>query len=152
QAMIAGLMSDPECAQWTRLFYHLSTADLDSESDASLLSLVRSIERGLSTTFVFDRPRMPLQVCEGVDRASPAALIAIGLGLPRLLDQLGSRRDAETFIGKLGSLARLALNAAAQKRDFLKKQNSSPEFHRGFLIDRARTVIVPVGLGTVSHA
>jgi hypothetical protein len=48
---------------------------------------------------------------------------------------------------KLGSLARLALSAAAQKRDFLRRHRSTrPEINRGFFLDRARLVVVPVGM------
>jgi hypothetical protein len=76
--------------------------------------------------------------------------MAVGLHLPRLVEQSGKRPTAEQFLRKLGSLARLALSAAAQKRDFVKKHTpAEAEVRRGFLLDRARTVIVPVGLEPV---
>jgi hypothetical protein len=48
---------------------------------------------------------------------------------------------------KLASLIRLALSAGVQKRDFLRmhaKQGTAPM--SGFLLDRARLVVQPVGL------
>src|SRR5262249_52623757 len=53
----------------------------------------------------------------------------------------------EKVLPKLSSLARLALSAAAQKRDFLRRhRRDHPAVTRGFLLDRARLVVVPVGL------
>src|SRR5262249_20695611 len=109
-------------------------------------------QQGVPVTFVFDRPNRPIQLAEGVDRPNQATLIAIGLHLPRLVTQLGENRDVDLFIGKLGSLARMALSAAAQKREFLRKHlRATATLNRGFLIDRARTVLVPVGLEAIAR-
>jgi hypothetical protein len=57
------------------------------------------------------------------------------------------RADPALFLQKLGSLARLALSAAVQKRDFLRRHSrNQPAFTRGFLLERARLVVAPVGL------
>jgi hypothetical protein len=74
--------------------------------------------------------------------------------LPRLLGQIappgraaGARVSPALFNQKLGSLARLALTAAVQKREFLRRLvPDRPALNRGFLLDRARLVVVPVGL------
>jgi hypothetical protein len=59
----------------------------------------------------------------------------------------GHSSAAETFLHKLASLVRLALSAAVQKRDFLRRHSQQrPAITRGFLLDRARLVVAPVGL------
>ena len=55
--------------------------------------------------------------------------------------------DADRFRQRLGSLARLALSVAVQKRDRIRQQaRADTALRRGFLLDRARLVVVPVGL------
>jgi hypothetical protein len=51
----------------------------------------------------------------------------------------------DLFLKKLGSLARLARAAGHAKFDFLRK-HSRPEVRRGFLLERARMLVVPIGL------
>jgi hypothetical protein len=52
--------------------------------------------------------------------------------------------DIDSFLDrKLPSLARLALSAGVQKRAFLRRD---PVLAQGFLLDRARLVVAPVGL------
>jgi hypothetical protein len=76
--------------------------------------------------------------------------MSIGLNLPRLAEQPGLQSQPERFLQKLGSLVRLALSAATQKRDFLRRHGQvRPALLRGFLLDRARLVLVPVGLEAV---
>ena len=54
---------------------------------------------------------------------------------------------------KLGSLARMALSAAVQKRDFLRRHcEDRPALTSGFLLDRARLVVVPIGLESCVRA
>src|SRR5207302_5311630 len=70
----------------------------------------------------------------------------------RLIEQSGPGIDPPLFLRKLGSLARLALSAAAQKRNFLRRQiYGRPNINRGFILDRARLVVVPVGLDHAVH-
>jgi hypothetical protein len=75
------------------------------------------------------------------------------LHLPVLADQPGVGDDPERFLAKLGSLARLGLSAAVQKREYLRRQArqsaASPALTSGFLLDRARLVVAPVGLDAV---
>src|SRR5439155_3139579 len=94
-----------------------------------------------------DRPRRSVALAEGLDRQHPAVLLTVGLHLPRLLEQAETRIDPPRVLRKLDSLARLALSAATQKRDFLRRHSTGrPNGHRGFVLDRARLVAVPVGL------
>jgi hypothetical protein len=57
------------------------------------------------------------------------------------------------LLTKLGSLARLALSAATQKRDFLRRVGvERPALLRGFLLGRARLIVAPLGLETLLQA
>jgi hypothetical protein len=143
-----------------RVDWHLSAHDFRPEAEARLLSLARTAAGGAPLAFVFDRPRRPVSLAEGLDRAHPAVLLAVGLHLPRLIDQIEDRKsnienahEPAVFVHRLGSLVRLALSAAAQKRDFLRRHSHGrPALTRGFLLDRARLVLVPVGLEAAVHA
>ncbi len=89
-----------------------------------------------------------------MDRRHPASLLTVGLHLPRLAEQPGVDGDPSRFLKKLGSLARLALSAAVQKREFLTAARrphrlGAPPVTGGFLLDRARLVAAPVGLDEV---
>ena len=54
------------------------------------------------------------------------------------------------FLDKLPSLARMAVRAGIQKRNFLRRRGGDrPELARGFLLERARLVVVPAGLNQV---
>jgi hypothetical protein len=132
-----------------RIDWHLSERDFLPEAAERLLRVAKHALAGAALAFVFDRPRRPIVLAEGMDRKHPAVLLVVGLHLPRLLNQSGVRRDPEMFLKKLGSLARLALSAGVQKRDFLRRHAAGrPALTRGFLLDRARLVAAPVGLET----
>jgi hypothetical protein len=129
-----------------RIDWHVSARDSGTDGEAHLLRLARRALDGAAVTFVFDRSRRPLALAEGLDRTHPAVLLYIGLHLPRLAEQLGGRPEPSSYLHKLESLTRLALSAAAQKRDFLRRSGRP---WPGFLLDRARLVVVPVGLDAV---
>jgi hypothetical protein len=115
--------------------------------------MVRAALDGRPVAFVFDRPRRPVALAEGIDRKHPALLLAVGLHLPRLAGQPGVGADPALFLQKLGSLARLALSAAVQKRDFLRRQSADrPALGRGFHLERARLMVAPVGLESAVRA
>jgi len=106
---------------------------------------------GGAVCFVFDRARRPVVLAEGIDREHPAALLTVGLHLPRLAAQPGVAGDVGVFLHKLGSLARLAVSAGVHKREYLRRlDRAQPSpLTTGFLLDRARLVVVPVGLDHV---
>jgi hypothetical protein len=84
-----------------------------------------------------------------MDRQHSAVLMTVGLNLLRLAAHPRMGRD---LIGKLGSLVRLALSAAAQKREFLRRHSHGrPELMRGFLLQRARLVLAPIGLDAAAR-
>jgi hypothetical protein len=89
-----------------------------------------------------------------LNRKHPSVLQVVCLHLPRLADVPGVAADPAVFVQKLPSLARLALSAGTQKRAFLRLHSRGADgsvtcLGRGFLLDRARLLVVPVGLEDV---
>jgi hypothetical protein len=135
-----------------RVDWHLSERDFVADKTGSLVRIARRAVEGAPVAFVLDRPRRPIALAEGLDRQHPAVLLVVGLHLPRLLEQCGPQTDPALFLRKLDSLARLALSAATQKRDFLRRHGCGrPTVNRGFVLDRARLVAVPVGLDSATQ-
>jgi hypothetical protein len=133
-----------------RIDWHLSERDFEPAGHERLLRRVRQAQDSPGLAFVFDRPRRPVALAEGLDRRHPAMLLTVGLHLAQLLRQGEGASDAAGFLRRLGSLARLALGAGVQKRDFLRRYSRRrPDLTRGFLLDRARLAVAPVGLEAV---
>jgi hypothetical protein len=153
-ALVEQLISAGDAASACRIDWHLGERDFATSAPgkhtAALLRRARWAVESPLITLVFDRPRQPIALGEGLNRRHPAALLAVGLHLPRLVELPGVRGNAPAFLEKLASLARLALSAAVQKRDFLRRQGKGADgasaVGRGFLLERARLVVVPVGL------
>lgn len=143
----------PSSPSRVRIDWHLGERDFAPAASDRLLRLARLAVQGDGPAFTFDRPRRPVLLAEGVDRHHPAALLTVGLNLSALAAQPGIEGDPERFLPKLGSLARLALSAAVQKRDFLRRHcEDRPGVVRGFLLDRARLLAAPIGLEAVARA
>ena len=134
-----------------RVDWHLGERDFRAGKSAALLRLARRALGGAPLAFVFDRPRRPVALAEGLDRQYPAVLLSVGLHLPQLIEQCKPHIEPALFLRKLGSLVRLALSAAIQKRNFLRRHRQGRTINRGFILERARLVIVPVGLGYATH-
>ncbi len=132
-----------------RVDWHLGEHDFQPAGRNRLLRLARRVLDGAPLGFVPDRPRRPAALAEGLDRQHPAVLAVVGVSLPRLVEVIRSEAGAavapDVFLGKLGSLARLAISAGQVRRDYLRAQGR-PALRRGFLLDRARLVVVPLGL------
>jgi hypothetical protein len=127
-----------------RIDWHLGERDFLPEMIGRLARVARRVGEGAAITFVLDRSRRPLGLGDGLDRQHSAALLTVGLNLPRLAEHPRLRGD---LLPKLGSLVRMALSAAAQKREFLRRHTRGrPALTRGFLLQRARLVLAPVGL------
>ena len=138
-----------------RTNWHLSESDFRPEAAQRLIRTAQSVLNGTAIGFIFDRPRRAAPLAEGVDRRHPALLLTVGLNLPRLAEQPGVDGDPARLLKKLGSLARLALSAAVQKRDYLRRREAvpgAPPVTSGFLLDRARLAAAPVGLDVVVQA
>jgi hypothetical protein len=132
-----------------RVAWHLAEADFETATLPGLARLARRALEGAPLEFRFDRAKRPIALAEGLDRRHPAVLAVVGVHLPRLAEQLGAvGPDVERFLSKLGILARLAKSAGHVKQDYLRKYGR-PAALRGFLLERARLLVVPVGLGAV---
>lgn len=123
----------------------------DDAERRHLLSMIRLALQRRPVRFVFDRPRTPIALAEGLDRKSPGVLLEVGLDLAALAERSEVARDGATLLKKLPSLAHLAVSAAAQKRDYLRKLPKTSPLKRRFLIERAAGTIVPIGLNAVVH-
>ncbi len=133
-----------------RVDWHLSEADFTAAGRTRLEGLARRALAREVLGFVLDRPRCSVALAEGLDRLHSESLLAVGLHLPRLAAQPGMDGDAERFVTKLASLARLAASAGRQRRAYLRRQRpGGAAVAEGFLPDRARLMVVPVGLEAV---
>ncbi len=118
----------------------------DDTERRQLHDLLRQALLGKAIRFVFDRPRTALALAEGLERKSPGVLLEVGLDLPTLAQRAEIARDGATLLKKLPSLARMAVSAAAQKRQYLRDLPESSPLKRRFLIERAGATVVPLGL------
>ena len=135
-----------------RFDWHLGDRDFLADNLVGLVRLARRALEGAPLAFVFDRARRPVSLAEGLDRQHQAVLLMVGLHLPRLIQHCGTPLDPPLFLNKLGSLARLALSAALQKRDYLRRRRGDRSaLQRGFVVDRARLIVVPVGLESATQ-
>jgi hypothetical protein len=152
-ALFEGLLPAAGEGGRLRIDWHLGERDF-LPAEQRLPRLVRAALGGAAVAFIFDRPRRPVLLAEGMDREHPAVLLSVSLHLHRLREQVPPGSGApEVFLHKLGSLARMALSAAVQKREFLRRHSAGrPAITRGFLLDRARLVVAPVGLGSAVRA
>src|SRR5262249_42594578 len=125
--------------------WHLSERDFVGDR---LRRVARKAADGGALSFIFDRPRRAVLLAGGIDRQHPAVLVTVGLHLPRLAAQLAVTGDVALFLQKLGSLTRLGISAGVQKREYLRRlERAHPSsLTTGFLLDRARFVVAPVGL------
>ncbi len=157
RAVLLEQLLRPAFAGRARIDWHLGAGDFTESAGSRLDRLARQALDSSSLSFVFDRPNQPVPLAEGVDRKHPAVLLAVGLNLPHLVNMLEVRGEPESFLQKMTSLSRLAVSAGVQKRNYLRQHDRGREqLARGFLLDRARLVAVPIGLdaavrGLVGH-
>jgi hypothetical protein len=124
--------------------WHLSSSAFQAVELSNLIKVLRSEHQDRRVTFVLDRSRQPQMLAPGLTRQHVGVLTAVGVQLDRLAQQI-STVNPEQFLHKLGSLCRLARSAGHAKYDFLRKHGRA-ELTRGFLLERARLVVVPLGL------
>jgi hypothetical protein len=133
-----------------RIDWHLAEADFADENQGLLSALVQRATAGQPFCFVFDRPRRQPRLAEGISASHNAALLTVGLHLSQLARQMGQPKSPERFLTKLVSLVRLALSAATQKRNALRRlKEDQPILARGFFLEKARLVLAPIGLDAV---
>lgn len=134
-------------AEGLRVDWHLGECDLAPEAADRLLRVTRRAAEAQEIAFVFDRPRRPVALAEGLGRGAHAVLLVVGLQLGRLAELARPNASPETFVQKLGSLARLALSAAVQKREFLRRwAPGRTSLARPFYLERAFLTAAPIGL------
>jgi hypothetical protein len=133
-----------------RIAWHIGNRAFARGNERQLLDPLRRVRHGAPLTFAFDRPGAPSFLGEGMDFDHPAVLLSVALHLPRLAREKRYIGASTGILDRLGTLARLAISAARQKREFLRRQSPRRDLlGRGFLLDRARLVIIPVGLDAV---
>jgi hypothetical protein len=133
-----------------RIAWHIGNRAFARGNERQLLDPIRRVRHSAPLTFAFDRPGSSTFLAEGMDLGHPAVLLGVALHLPRLAREKRSIGASAGILDRLGSLARLAISAARQKREFLRRYSSRRDLlSRGFLLDRARLVIIPVGLDAV---
>lgn len=137
----------PLSRQSLRIDWHLGESDFAKPGSERLLAAATGAVQGFPIAFAFDRGRRPVSLAEGLDRQHTATLMSIGLNLPALIEQAGIGVAPDALLAKLGSLVRLAFSAASQKRNWLRRHSTArPMLTEGFRLDRARLVLVPIGL------
>jgi hypothetical protein len=145
EALVEELLAEEQ----TEIHWHIAAGDFSNpENGGGLQRLARAAVDNPRLTLAFDRPRRIFALGEGMDRKHPTVLLNVGIHLPKLAEMPGI--TGSNFTSKLGSLARLAVSAAVQKRDYLRRTNRQrPALTGRFLLDRARLVVTPVGLDAV---
>src|SRR5207245_1075989 len=113
----------PAMSAQVRVDWHWSEKDFASGNEGRVLHLARLAQETASLAFVFDRSKHSVALAEGLDRRHTAVLLTVGIHLPRLMELRGLRTDPDLFLQKLGSLVRLALSAAARKRDYVRRHH-----------------------------
>jgi hypothetical protein len=130
--------------------WHLQARDFNNPAYlARLRHVARLVLDGVPIAFVFDRQRRPVALAEGMDRRWPAVLMEVGVDLATFLRLPAIGGRAQEFRDKLASLASMAVSAGAQKRKYLRRHADGTGLGRAFLLDRARLVVVPLGLDRV---
>jgi hypothetical protein len=134
-------------ARLPAIAWHLHERSFHDEAQRRQLhDLLRQALLGKAIRFVFDRPRSAVALAEGLDRKCPGVLLEVGLDLAALAARPEVKRDGATMLKKLPSLARMAVSAARQKRQYLRAQPETAPLKRHFLIERAAAVVAPLGL------
>jgi hypothetical protein len=129
------------------LAWHLAERSFRDDTERRQLGdLLRQAVQGKPVRFVFDRPRGPVPLAEGLDRKCPGVLVELGVDLPALAQRADIARDGAALLKKLPSLARIAVSAAAQKRQYLRSLPKTSPLKRRFLIERSAAVVTPFGL------
>jgi hypothetical protein len=144
----------PALAGRVRIDWHLGERDFESsEPDARLERLARQALDSPALGFAFDRLQRTPSLAEGIDRKHPAVLQGVGLHLDHLLELPDVGGEPARLLLKLPSLVRMAVSAGVQKRNFLRRRTPAQDpLARGFLLERARLVVVPVGLEATVRA
>jgi hypothetical protein len=134
-----------------RIDWHLSDADFQPEQRERLVRVCECIQKGVYLALVMDRPRRPIALAEGLDREHAAVFSVIGVRVDALARHLAStgRRGEEALIQALPALGSLARSAGNARLRWLRN-HAGPDVTRGFSLDRARLLVVPVGVSSAA--
>jgi hypothetical protein len=133
--------------------WHISERSFRDDIERRQTSdLLRLALQGREIRFIFDRPRSPIVLSESLDRRCPGVLLEVGVDLAAMANRPEVKRDGVTLLKKLPSLVRIAVSAAAQKRQYLRGLPDASPLKRRFLIDRATALVTPHGLDLAVHA
>lgn len=139
----AAALADRANESCLTVWWHVSADSIQSEW---LRRGVQLAQEGRGIEFVCDHAAGPTSLGPGLDRQTPATLLIVGVNLARLVDMVGGPPiEPAPFLAKVSSLARFAKTAGHVKQDFLRR-HGRPGLRAGFLLDRARLIIVPLGL------
>jgi hypothetical protein len=109
-------------------------------------------QKGRDIEFVFDHATGSPSLGPGLDRQTPATLLIVGVNLARLVEMVGGPPiEPAAFLTKVASLARFGKTAGHVKQDFLRRHGRAG-LREGFLLGRARLIIVPLGLAAAARA
>jgi hypothetical protein len=139
---LAWVQAVPQGVEW-----HVGEDDVEASGLLEMLAAL-ALHSEREVAFGFDRPRRAIALGQGLSRAHRAVLTRVGVNLRTLAEQPGMLADAERYLQRLGSLLRLALSAAVQRRQFLRARDL-PILREGFLLDRAIVVIEALHLDEV---
>lgn len=129
------------------LAWHINGESWRDESQRSRLkTVVRHAMQGKAVRFVFDRPQSDITLAEGMERKHSGVLFEVAINLAAFARRSEINQDGVTLLRKLPSLARMAVSAAVQKRNYLRNLPESAPLKRGFLIERATCVVALAGL------
>lgn len=133
-------------AGFVRVVWHLSADQLRREAEGLPVPVWRAGRLAGGLEVVFDRPRQPIRLAEGIDRRTPAVLAAVTMHL----DRIDSQRSE-----KVASLTRLARSVGHFRQEYLRR-HGRPALERGFLVERARLVVqvqssAPIAPETLTH-
>ncbi len=133
--------------------WHLHARSFQDDMQCRLLqTLVRQALLGRPIRFVFDRPNTPIPFAEGLDRKAPGVLLELGIDLLAFAQRPEIASDGVALLQKLPTLARIAVSAVAQKRDYLRALPDASPLHQRFLIERSSGSLTPLGLDEVTRA
>lgn len=134
------------------LAWHVHERTFEDDTERRQLETLLSLAiQGKPVQFHFDRPRQLIAYGGGVDRKTPGLLLELGVDLVALANRPEIANDGAILLKKLPCLARMAVSAAAQKRQALRALPDSSPLKQRFLIDRSASLIVPTGVETVVH-
>ncbi|MCX7699490.1 MAG: hypothetical protein N2039_01300, partial [Gemmataceae bacterium] len=140
-ALAEALVSQPRF----RIYWHIPLAERSGLPPAPCPDgLCRLVDADLPLVWVFDRPSEPISLGPGLSRRHRSVLLYVGCHLLRLVEQLAPTR-IETYLEKLATLAGLARSAARHRLHRLRAVGAA-ELAAGFLLERSRFVLVPIGL------